>query len=41
MDCQRSEEQRDVRETVRRLFQGRATPEALSELEAGEDAFHR
>lgn len=41
MDFQQSEEQRDLRATVRRLFQGRATPEALSELEASEDAFHR
>jgi alkylation response protein AidB-like acyl-CoA dehydrogenase len=40
MDFQQSEEQKDLRSTVRRLFQGRATPEALSEIEATDDAFH-
>jgi alkylation response protein AidB-like acyl-CoA dehydrogenase len=40
MDFRQSEEQKDLRATVRRLFQGRATPEALSEIEASDDAFH-
>ena len=39
MDFRTTDEQRDLQATVRRLFQDRATPEALTEIEWTEDAF--
>lgn len=39
MDFQQTEEQKDLRATVRRLLSGRAAAEALSEVEKTHDAF--